>query len=491
MSTVITAKRVFCLLLLIITALLFCSCATAPKATMNLNAIPLAEEKNPVNCALITNNSVGASNIKLLEWKINAAAVPRKNLSAVIFSYSQHILEGLCSTTVRTHSPDIIDSSVDFLVQPRVVDAVAKCDGHTIFSSCSFSIDLILLVLDRKKIPILEYTHSGHSTSKQGSGFDYINIAEQRSFDAITDCFIGLSNKVNSDEMFRFVVNNKEFFRLDDTNKAREVEKLLSDRNDNNINALLISYASEVENTGLLRRILELGVSPDIPYGIDGLYPIHRAAYNSNVEMLNLLIKHGANLEQKDEQGRTSLYFAAWNKADDIIKILLNNDVGYEDVYEESNLFLSATIYENFGNHFIDVNNGNDALLCYKRAQSLYSRAELHLKDVYTKAGNKIVWATFKEIMIPAISQYAASYQAQQQAKSMAVISALKNRGKGVGYGRASYISYMHIDTTTYGEARARAKKLRAECKTNISSLGKTISELESGSGGIQRRVRP
>ena len=237
MSTVIAAKKVFNSSLLIITTLLFCSCATAPKATINLNAIPLAEEKHPVNCALITNNSVGASNVRLLEWEFNADKVPKRDLRPVIFSYTRHILEGLCSTTVRSNDPDTVDSYVDFLVQPKVIDAIPKCDGVPLmWDNCSFSIDLVLLVLDRKKIPILEYTHSGHSTSKAGSGFDYINIAEQRSFDAITDCFIGLSNKINSDEMFRFVVNNKDFFRLDDTNKARKVEELLSDRNDSKIN---------------------------------------------------------------------------------------------------------------------------------------------------------------------------------------------------------------------------------------------------------------
>jgi hypothetical protein len=485
MGIVIAAKKVSYILFLIITTLLFYSCATAPKPTMHLDSIPLAEERYPINCALITNNSVGASDIKLLEWKINADLVPRKNLSSVIFDYSQHVLEGLCSTTVKIANPDTVDflENVDFLVQPKVVNTIAKCDGISMFANCSFSIDLALFFLDNKKIPILEFSQNGHSASKMGSGISYIKIAEQRSYDAITDCFIGLSKKLKSDEMFRFVANNKEFFGLDEATKAREVEKLLSDRNDNKINSLLISYASEVKKVNLLRRILELGVSPDISYGIDGLYPMHRAAYNNNHEMVNLLIEHGANLGQKDERGRTALHFAAWNNYDEITKMLLYKGVDYKNVDEESNLFLSATIYENFGDHFIDVKNKNDALLCYEKSKSLYSSAELYFNDIYHKAQKDIFWAKFKEIMIPAISQFAASYQAQYQAERMAEISALKNRGKGIGYGSASYISYLNIDTKEYGDAREEAEKYSMECKTKVSSLDDKIRVLRSEFG--------
>ena len=55
------------------------------------------------------------------------------------------------------------------------------------------------------------------------------------------------------------------------------------------------------------------------------LQPLHLAAWYGNVEMLQLLIDNGAELDAVNSDGNTALHFAAFNGQVKVIKALINN----------------------------------------------------------------------------------------------------------------------------------------------------------------------
>lgn len=57
---------------------------------------------------------------------------------------------------------------------------------------------------------------------------------------------------------------------------------------------------------------------------------LHQAAQENNLETVRCLLQSNINLNVQDEQGRTALYWAKYNKATNVENYLL----GYQDGYE-------------------------------------------------------------------------------------------------------------------------------------------------------------
>ncbi|PNP78022.1 hypothetical protein FNYG_08748 [Fusarium nygamai] len=91
--------------------------------------------------------------------------------------------------------------------------------------------------------------------------------------------------------------------------------------------------------SGVVTRLLQLGVSPNPPKGItpyDNSY-IHAAAVNNHVASAKLLIDAGASPTATDEQGYTPLQKAIWWASGETVDFLLSNGASINDL-EEDNL---------------------------------------------------------------------------------------------------------------------------------------------------------
>ena len=89
-----------------------------------------------------------------------------------------------------------------------------------------------------------------------------------------------------------------------------------------------LDFATLVTNSfndpRVFRLLLDRGADPNIqaPGRSGGLTPLHRVSQNGRVEVARLLFEHGANVEVKNERGKTPLDVALEEQHDEIIKIL-------------------------------------------------------------------------------------------------------------------------------------------------------------------------
>jgi ankyrin repeat protein len=57
------------------------------------------------------------------------------------------------------------------------------------------------------------------------------------------------------------------------------------------------------------------------------MYPIHVAADLGKIEILQILIEFGANINQKDSDGQTALHYAASNGYFEAVQYLLSSGI--------------------------------------------------------------------------------------------------------------------------------------------------------------------
>jgi ankyrin repeat protein len=80
-------------------------------------------------------------------------------------------------------------------------------------------------------------------------------------------------------------------------------------------------YAALYGRTAFLKVLLDKGVSPD-SRTVYGATLLHFAIGNSNYDTVELLIKHKARMDIRDEDGNTVLERAKKSKDDKMIKML-------------------------------------------------------------------------------------------------------------------------------------------------------------------------
>lgn len=101
----------------------------------------------------------------------------------------------------------------------------------------------------------------------------------------------------------------------------------------------LLFEAVEIDDVELVQELLAHGA--DVQAKVDG-YDILSAAVlaphkqNTNIEMIKLLLRAGANPNQSSENGRTALYWAVYGNENELVRLLLNSgaiEAQHEDGY--------------------------------------------------------------------------------------------------------------------------------------------------------------
>jgi Ankyrin repeats (3 copies) len=86
-----------------------------------------------------------------------------------------------------------------------------------------------------------------------------------------------------------------------------------------------LDYASRSghrNDARVARLLIAHGADPNSRESSRGFTPLHRASRFGRIEIVRLLIEHGANVEAKDDEGRTPLDWARGEQREEIIKLL-------------------------------------------------------------------------------------------------------------------------------------------------------------------------
>lgn len=68
-----------------------------------------------------------------------------------------------------------------------------------------------------------------------------------------------------------------------------------------------------------------VGMGVDVNYGVAGWTALHSAAGHGNMDMINLLISHGANVNAQNAVGETPLHGAAYGKHKKAFELLVKH----------------------------------------------------------------------------------------------------------------------------------------------------------------------
>lgn len=114
-----------------------------------------------------------------------------------------------------------------------------------------------------------------------------------------------------------------------------------------------VLHAVDSHNEEALRLILEAGANPDpkIPEGLFRSSPLTAATFGGLVGMMKLLLKHGANVDACNPEGRTALHTVASMQNVECANLLLTH--GANANYVSSNGHSPLTTAVIFNNHAV------------------------------------------------------------------------------------------------------------------------------------------
>lgn len=85
-----------------------------------------------------------------------------------------------------------------------------------------------------------------------------------------------------------------------------------------------LQLAAMTDNLDVVRMLVDGGANIDIASPVNGIRPLHNSAVNGSTSVCEYLLKHGADMDARTDQGDTALHLAAANKHRDIVALLLS-----------------------------------------------------------------------------------------------------------------------------------------------------------------------
>jgi len=93
---------------------------------------------------------------------------------------------------------------------------------------------------------------------------------------------------------------------------------------------LAIGYVDGIDRIELVRYLLDNGADPNHRldakyYMFDNWTVLHTAAFYCDIDIVKILVEHGAHVDSVDSEGYTPLFYAAQRNTIDMIQYLLDN----------------------------------------------------------------------------------------------------------------------------------------------------------------------
>ncbi|MDB4668762.1 ankyrin repeat domain-containing protein [bacterium] len=147
-------------------------------------------------------------------------------------------------------------------------------------------------------------------------------------------------------------------------------------------NQILVTCTCDCQSLGVLKRLLSKGVNPNhrVEWCNDGSPTLHQWALYANVEAVQLLLEHGADINILDNLGRSALEYATgalnWtepSKAEQVVKLIIQagadvnvkSTLGYTPLIwaaRAGNLKITKLLIEKGANVDDTDNDDNNAL---------------------------------------------------------------------------------------------------------------------------------
>lgn len=98
---------------------------------------------------------------------------------------------------------------------------------------------------------------------------------------------------------------------------------------------MALHYAAIGDSLDIAKLLIEEGIDPNIICSLGGITPLYLAAQNNSPKVAKLLIDNGANIEAKDNQGRTLLSIASRFNCIDTVRLLIEAGADVNQVIED------------------------------------------------------------------------------------------------------------------------------------------------------------
>jgi len=132
----------------------------------------------------------------------------------------------------------------------------------------------------------------------------------------------------------RWDIGNNLLFHAIAHGDAKDVLALLEDKeaqpNCTNVNgATPLHFAVYYQNKEILELLIKYGANPNVKeyYDVGFCTPLHRAIERNNYELCKILLAAGADPNIQEKNGFTALHYAARKGFADIVKLLLDSGV--------------------------------------------------------------------------------------------------------------------------------------------------------------------
>ncbi|EAY11761.1 ankyrin repeat protein, putative [Trichomonas vaginalis G3] len=167
----------------------------------------------------------------------------------------------------------------------------------------SQNLKAVFLMFEKDKNSILPWA-SGFPQSRE------IFKNEDLDFSTYGKTSLNIAAQFNNTDICKFLLDNKTTYKID-----------INIKRSNHINS--IYYATDHSNIELVKLLISHGAK--IILDDDGIYSLNCAAAHNNIEIGELLISNGADVNEIDENNLTALHDAASNNSKEFIELLLSH----------------------------------------------------------------------------------------------------------------------------------------------------------------------